>query len=84
VDAPDLAGLIASPERRISFSFARAKEQIVESLMAGRSPGWHQNHRGSCGKPRFNDINAHLFELPGNPNFLFLGHGSTRALLTVA
>ena len=39
---------------------------------------------GGCGKPRFNHINAHLFELPGNPDFLFLGHGSTRALLTVA
>ena len=43
---PEFAGLIASPERRISFSLARAKEQIVESLIAraialiaSKSPG---------------------------------------------
>src|SRR5574343_902245 len=43
---PDLAGLIASPARRMSFSLARASEQTVESLIAcaiewieSKSPG---------------------------------------------
>jgi len=43
---PELAGLMASPARRISFSLARASEQTVESLttsailrMASKSPG---------------------------------------------
>ena len=31
---PDLAGRIASPERAMSFSLARASEQTVESLIA--------------------------------------------------
>jgi hypothetical protein len=82
---PELAGRIASPARRMSFSLARASEQMVESLMAwaiawiaSKSPG------EAAAKPGLDHVDTHFLELPCNADFLFLGHRRTGTLLTIA
>jgi hypothetical protein len=39
---------------------------------------------GCNGKPRFNDIDAQQFQLPGQPNFLRHVHTATRRLFSIA
>ena len=82
---PELAGRMASPARRMSFSLARASEQMVESLMAwamawiaSKSPG------EAAANPGLDHVNAHFLELPGDANLLFLGHRRTGTLLAIA
>lgn len=40
--------------------------------------------RGDDGKAGFDDINAQVFQLMGDPDFLFHGHAGSRALFSVA
>ena len=82
---PDLAGLIASPARRMSFSLARASEQTVESLTVSAIPanGVEIAGRGG-GKASLDDVDLHALQLARHAQLLFLGHGGARALLAVA
>ena len=75
----------ASPQRRTSFSFARASPQTMLSLIAraiactaSKSP----LRRGR--ETRFDDVDAHALELARDAHLFFLGHRRAGALLAVA
>ena len=82
---PCLAGLIASPAARTSFSLARASEHTVECSIDLGDAVDRIGIAGAGGrKARLDHIHAQFFQLARDAQFLFLGHGCAGALLAVA
>ncbi len=82
---PRLAGLIASPQRSMSFWPARARPAIDRVLGAlGDLVDGHEVAFRGDRETGLDDVDAHLVEQLGDLELLLMGHGGAGALLAVA